>query len=438
MKLFPVCFVFVMLSVSMFGQAGWNWGDDAATAKEKNAIYNDMMKNKNFKGAVEPLEWLLTNTPDLNPAIYINGVKIYDELQKKETDAATKKAYQDRCLELYDQRIENFGDEAEVLNRKAFQAYKFLKDDKERYDELYDLFEKTFELNGDEVMVNNLVAYMDVIRRYRAAGGSLSDDEVLEKYGKTMAILDKNVEKYEKAGKPTESLEKNRDFINRMLTGMVEMDCAFIEEKIGPAFEADPSDLPMAKRIIALSLTYDCSKSPIFLTAAKTIQEQEPTFSMAKIIAIKYDAAKEYDQANKYYMEALEMAQSSQQKAEIHYGLANHYRARGLKSKSRSSALAAVNADPSKKEAYKVIGDLYMTSYDDCRQGVSKVDDRAVFLAAYDMYARAGDSRGMSNAEKQFPSMEEIFELSLKEGQEIKVGCWINTTVTLKRRPADT
>ncbi len=439
MKLFPVCLVVFMLVGSLaFGQAGWNWGEDAATAKEKNAIYTDMMKNGNFKAAVDPLEWLLANTPDLNSSIYINGVKIYDELQEKESDPAAKKAYQDRCLELYDQRVEHFDDEADVLNRKAFQAYKFLKDDKERYGELYQLFEKTFELNGDEVMVNNLVAYMDVIRRYRAAGGSLTDDEVLEKYGKTMAILDKNVEKYEKAGKSTESLEKNRDFINRMLTGMVKMDCDFIENKIGPSFEADPSDLPLAKRIIALSLTYDCSKSPIFLTAAKTIQDQEPTYSMAKIIAIKYDAAKEYEEANKYYQEALELAQTGEQKGEIHYGLANHYRARGLKSQSRSSALAAVSADPSKKEAYKVIGDLYMMSYDDCRQGVSKVDDRAVFLAAYDMYSRAGDRRGMTNAEKQFPSMEEIFELSLKEGQEIKVGCWINTTVTLKRRPADT
>ena len=79
-----------------------------------------------------------------------------------------------------------------------------------------------------------------------------------------------------------------------------------------------------------------------------------------------------------------------------------------------------------------------MTSYDDCRQGVSKVDDRGVFLAAYKMYERAGDRKSMSNAEKQFPSMEEIFELSLKEGQNLTVGCWINETVTLKRRPADT
>lgn len=439
MKLFPACLVVFMLSSSiMFGQAGWNWGEDAATAKEKNAIYTDMMKNENFSGAVTPLEWLLANTPDLNESIYINGIKIYDELQEKESDPAKKKGYQDRCLELYDQRITYFNDEADVVNRKAFQAYKFLKDDKSRYPELYALFEKTFELNGDDVMVNNLVAYMDVIRRYRAAGGSLTDDQVLDKYGKTMVILDKNVEENEKAGKSTESLEKNRDFINKMLTGMVTIDCDFIDEKIGPAFEADPSDLALAKRIIALSLTYNCSKSPIFLKAAQTVQDQEPTYSMAKIIAIKSDASQDYDEANKYYMEALELAGTNEQKADIHYGLANHYRARGLKSQSRASALAAVGADPSRKEAYKVIGDLYMTSYDDCRQGVSKVDDRAIFLAAYDMYARAGDSRSMSNAEKQFPSMEEIFELSLKEGQELKVGCWINTTTTLKRRPADT
>jgi len=439
MKLFPTyVIVFLLTSTLVHAQAGWNWGDDAATSKEKNAIYNDMMKNNDFKAALEPLEWLLTNTPDLNAAIYINGVKIYDQLQGKETDPAQKRAYQDRCLELYDQRIKNFGNEANVLNRKAYKAYKFLRDDKSRYQELYDLFERTFELNGDKVAINNLVAYMDVIRRYRANGGSLSDDEVLEKYAKTMVILDKNVEAYEKAGKDPASLEKNRDFINKMLTGMVEIDCDFIENKIGPAFEADPSDLALAKRIIALSLTYNCSKSPIFLKASKTLQEQEPTFSMAKIIAIKNDAAKNYNEANKYYLEALELAETGKQKADIYYGLANHYRVRGMKSKSRSSAFAAVKSDPSRKEAYKIVGDLYMTSYKDCRQGVSKVDDRAVFLAAYKMYVRAGDRRGMSNAEKQFPSMEEIFELSLKEGQSLKVGCWINETVSLKRRPADT
>ena len=65
------------------------------------------------------------------------------------------------------------------------------------------------------------------------------------------------------------------------------------------------------------------------------MQDQEPTYSMAKIIAIKNDAAKNYQESNKYYMKHLELAESGKQKADIHYGLANHYRARGQKSKSR-------------------------------------------------------------------------------------------------------
>ncbi|MDH3708722.1 MAG: hypothetical protein OER04_02475, partial [Cyclobacteriaceae bacterium] len=362
--------------------------------------------------------------------------QIYDALQAAESDDAQKRAYQKRCLELYDERIKYFKEEASVLNRKAYKAYKFLKDDKSRYQELYDLFERTFELNGDKVALNNLVAYMDVIRRYRAGGGSLTDDEVLEKYGKTMLILDKNVEDYSKGGKDTASLEKNRDFINRMLTGMVKMDCDFIDNKIGPGFRDNPNDLPLAKRIIALSLNYDCAKSPLFLLAAKTVQEKEPTFSMAKIIAIKSDAAKNYNEAQKYYQQAVDLAQNNKQKSEILYGMANHYRARGLKSRARSSALEAVKLDPSKTGAYKLIGDLYMTSYNDCRKGVSKVEDRAVFLAAHKMYQRAGDTRAMKKAEAQFPSIEEMFELSMQEGQTIQVGCWINESVTLKRRPS--
>ena len=107
------------------------------------------------------------------------------------------------------------------------------------------MFERTFELNGDKVAINNLVAYMDVIRRYRAGGGSLTDDEVLERYAKTMTILDKNVESIRKGRKRHSLIEKNRDFINKMLTGMVRNDCDFIENKIGPAFEENPSDLAL-------------------------------------------------------------------------------------------------------------------------------------------------------------------------------------------------
>ena len=123
-------------------------------------------------------------------------------------------------------------------------------------------------------------------------------------------------------------------------------------------------------------------------------------------------------------------------KAKIYFELAVNYTKNGLKSMARSQALNAVNADPTMVKSYKLVGDLYFTSFTECKQGESKVEDRAVYIAAYNMYKKAGDKGMMQTSLEQFPSIEDIFELNLEEGQTIKVGCWINETVTIRRRPS--
>jgi hypothetical protein len=76
-----------------------------------------------------------------------------------------------------------------------------------------------------------------------------------------------------------------------------------------------------------------------------------------------------------------------------------------------------------------------MNSYQECKVGESKVKDRAIFIAAHKMYNRAGDSKNMANAKSQFPSMEEMFGENMSVGDNVTVGCWINETVALERRP---
>ena len=78
-----------------------------------------------------------------------------------------------------------------------------------------------------------------------------------------------------------------------------------------------------------------------------------------------------------------------------------------------------------------------MTSFDACKQEKSQVDDRAIFIAAYNEYKKAGYAAGMKNAQNQFPSIENIFSEGREEGDAITIGCWINTTVLLERRPAN-
>ena len=108
---------------------------------------------------------------------------------------------------------------------------------------------------------------------------------------------------------------------------------------------------------------------------------------------------------------------------------------RGMKASARSNFYKCIEADPSRTKSFKLIGDLYMTSYNECKKDESKVEDRAVYIAAFNMYRKSGDQKSMANAKAQFPSIEDIFTENYSEGDSFKVGCWINETVNLQRRP---
>ncbi len=61
----------------------WKWPEDPGLreiAEEKNVLYSDYVRAKNWKLAKEPHQWLLKNTPNLQKAIYQNGEKIYKGL----------------------------------------------------------------------------------------------------------------------------------------------------------------------------------------------------------------------------------------------------------------------------------------------------------------------------------------------------------------------
>lgn len=144
---------------------------------------------------------------------------------------------------------------------------------------------------------------------------------------------------------------------------------------------------------------------------------------------------KEYDKAQPVLEKALTLAENDVQKAEVYYDLAKIHGVAGRKSAARSSAQEAAKLDPEKaKEAWTLIAQLYMQSYNDCRKGISRVEDQAVFIAAYNAYQRAGDSRGMADARSRFPSKEELFTESRQPGETFTITCWIGETVTLATR----
>src|SRR5699024_5850868 len=161
-----------------------------------------------------------------------------------------------------------------------------------------------------------------------------------------------------------------------------------------------------AKKIITLSLTGKCTDNPLFMQAAKVVHEKEPNYSIAVVIAKKAKIDEDYEVAAQYFEEALTLTDQNTEKADIYLELADLAARKGQKAKARDYALKAVATDASKREAYTFIGDLYFKSYEQCKGGENIVKDRAVFLAAYEMYKRGGASSRMANAKEQFPSAE--------------------------------
>ena len=144
---------------------------------------------------------------------------------------------------------------------------------------------------------------------------------------------------------------------------------------------------------------------------------------------------REYDKAQPVLEKALTLAENDVQKAEIHYDLAKVHAQAGRKTAARASALEAAKLDGDKaKEAWLLIAQMYMSSSQDCKKGISRVDDQAVYIAAYNAYSRAGDSKGMAEARARFPSREELFTESRQVGETVTLGCWIGETVTLATR----
>jgi tetratricopeptide (TPR) repeat protein len=424
-----------ILNFVFVGAQTQNLPDDPALrdqAQERYVLLTDLEKSADFKGASPHLFWLLSKTPKFNKNIYIKGSRIYESLADAEKDAVKKAALQDSALMIYELRIQNFGEEATVMNRKGLKAYIYLKDRPGKKQELLDLYKKILTLNGENTMPENGLYYMDLLSEQKKLG-KVTEDEFIAVYDKITAAVDKalndpkNVAQKDHYGRVKSSVEKI--FIDN-----VDMHCDRTKEKFGPKFKANPDDINQNKKILQFLLAGSCTEDPMFLDVAVKIFEKEPTVGLGLTIGKLYKGTGQMEKANEFFNKAIELTEDATKKGDIYKLIGDIHYSDNKYSTARTHYQKAISLGAGdSKEAYERIGDMYMQSYNTCKTGKA-VADRVVFIAAYEMYEKAGSSSKMAKAKEQFPSAEDIFGEDMTVGQQVKVGCWINETVTLKKR----
>ncbi|HCX24911.1 MAG: hypothetical protein CMB80_14020 [Flammeovirgaceae bacterium] len=417
-------------------QNGWNWPEEAEKhdmAKEKQAYYKLLMTTDKWQECWTSVQWLYANTPDLHESIYQDGPKIIDNLIETGISAERTNTLRDSLLWTYDMRIKYFGDEASVLDRKAYSAFKMYYKVPAKYALLKELYDKLYTFSSSDISDFNLTPYMTLATYYyKSKPDELPATDVLDIHTKITSVIDEKIA----TGGKKEKLEKEQDKVDAFLNSLGSdlISCEFIEENLVPKMNANPDDINTAKKIFSYSLTAKCSDEPYFTKAAEIFFTAEPSFSLAKALGDRFYKTQEYAKSNMYYEKASNLTEDKDQKFEAFMGLASVAFKQGDKRKSRSLAYEALSVKPGASDAYNLIGNLYYLSFDECSGGESRVKDRGVYLAAYEMYQKAGNSKQMEAAKSQFPSIEEIFNESYEEGQKITVDCWINESVTIQRR----
>jgi tetratricopeptide (TPR) repeat protein len=427
----------VLANTLSFAQCkDWKWPENRAKAEESVSLYTDYQKNGEFQKAVPPLKWLLTNAPDLNTSIYINGAEIFDKLADKEKNPARKQGLIDSLMLLYDLRIQYCNEEASVLNRKALSAAKHNINTSGKEAEVLQLFDKAIEVNGNNILDITLIPYMQVIRINKLKVKNLTDDQVLQRYDKVNEIIDAKIKKAQSEGKDISKLKGYKDDVDKILITIVKVDCDFVRNNLAQKFRNNRSDIGLAKKIFAFMLKDNCIEDPLWLEAGEAIHNGgEKDFGLAKNLGKGYYRLERFDKAELYFKEALDLAPSATDKADVLVLLGSYEGRKGNKPAARELYRQAITADASNKDAYERIGDLYQASFKDCAKEKSYAEDRLVYIAAYDMYTKAGNAQKMAQARSQFPSNEELFDLNWKEGETQRINCWINETVVLKVRP---
>lgn len=410
-------------------QGTWNWPEDPqkeARAREYNAAYNDYLNSGDYVAATRPLNWLLTNAPDLNEALYINGVKVYDGAAKEVEDEKQTRVYQDSVIAIYNKRGELFNNEDKWIENKAYYAYNYYKGDRERVAEAAEEFEKAYEIHGT-LTYSLAPAYFDLVYR-NYAYKNYTADQVLDRLTMVSEILDKAEER-------GENVANQRATVEQLVVAMELIDCDFIENKLGPRLQADPNNMQLAQQVFQYSVRYKCTGTAAFTSALEMIDNDDPTFSTSQVRGMRYYQNKEFGRAIELYEKALTLATTDEQRGEVHFDIAKAHTNLNRKSQARASAQKAAELNREKaSDAWTLIGNLYMQSSQECRGGQSRVKDQSIFIAAYDAFRRAGDNTGMANARARFPSKEELFTEGFQVGETVNTGCWIGETVTLATR----
>lgn len=427
-------------------------------ADECNIKYNlfkGEYKAKKYDQAFDNWMWCMDNCPKLSVNIYKYGVVIAKNKFKK-ASAGEKQLAKELVYRVYKQRLDHFpNDKPKVFSDLAT----FMSDNGAPDDEVFTLLEKAFELDPAQMSGKNILRYFDgVMTRFKDTDPQKvfdTYDEVIEGVELKRSSYFKRIDGINAKDSLTLSSKdkKNRGIYQKNLAALTQIESGLDNrlssistcENLIPLnkknFASHQNDAVWLRRAVSRMYNKECTDDPFYDTLVEAYVKADPSPQASVFYAGILMKNGETTKATEYFKQAVEQEQDQYKKSGYLLKIAQNLMKKGRKSEARSYCYQALKYAPSNGKAYLLIASMYASSANSC--GTDVVSKRAVYVAAVNkaMKAKRVDPSISRVANKyikaytaNMPTKKDLFVAGIAAGSPIKIGCWINETVSVRTK----
>jgi len=407
--------------------------EDSIKCGKYLSAYRGFFNLKLYDDAYETWWYTFNNCPASSVRMYVDGVTMFRSFIEDTPEGPAREGKIDTLLLIYDQRMEYFGDEGNVLGRKGRDLLTYRGEDIDEVKNAYEMLKKSVEISGQK-------SQEPVMLLFIRAGITLNnedlidDNQVIDDYFMLIGILDQLEEK-------SSRWERTRATVDEMVLQERILTCEALNAYIEPQFEQNKNDKSFLEKVITMYTASECDRSAIYAAASENLYEIEPGPESAHNLAILFITLNDYEKAASYLKEALQGENiDSETRAEWYYELAVLSNANKNYCEAIDYAREAIKLKSDYGKAYIMLGDAFIASRnklgDDFQQ-------RTAFWAAADQYEKASsvdptleeESRQkLSDYMVQYPNSEDVFFHDIKDGDSYQVGGCINEDTTVRSR----
>lgn len=412
-----------LLTIAASAQSKWGATPaDSAECVKNLSLYQEFMKQGSFADAYAPYRELIKICPACSKGLYQNGAKLFGEFITKEKDAARKERLIDSLLINYDLRIANFGEKGYVLGRKGVDLYFYRPTQCKQSNAILN---EAIELGGAKSEAGTVSAfYQSLSCMY--ANGEATKEQMLSEYVRIIGIIEQALASEGLKEVDREYWTKARDNVNASFFKVAE--CKEIGEIAEKLMKERPGDLDLMERLLKVLGAKDCTEEKVYRRLAEEVCQARPSSECKYSLGMLFVKQGDMGSALKFMKEAVDLCTGCSDRTKYLLKAGQVASASGNHSQARSFANQVLQTDPKNGEAFMLIGNAIAAQAGNCEVP----DSWGAYWLAYDYYQRAKSldpsvsekaNDRMASCNGRFPSKEELFFRSMKEGDDFQVNC---------------